>query len=137
MASPTFRLDRKASGAQWYLAKKAAEGGSAPVIDEIREKVATVRATGLARIKMARVASSRYAGTTRYLMKECEVAHKMVIDSTVHGVMLDSEMKAVYEAMRTEPRGTGHCTVMSTATHLPWKPAGCRCKEPDVRSVSP
>lgn len=49
-----------------------------------------------------------HRGSTSHLVKEIEQVDGMLNQSTLGDILLPHEMKAVYEAMAQEFRGTGH-----------------------------
>lgn len=83
-------------------------GAPTGTIDALREQVEGLKNSGLAIVEQAKVVCREHSGSTERLAKEVEEVEKMIKESTLHDIMLPHEMKAVFDAMSREFRGTGH-----------------------------
>ncbi|KAK5943902.1 hypothetical protein PMZ80_003183 [Knufia obscura] len=90
------------------IEKMSVEGGSSEVIETLRNQIETLKKEGLAKIKQAQSVCQQNPGSSGHVISQVNEVEKMIKESTLHDVMLPHEMKAVFDAMSREFRGTGH-----------------------------
>lgn len=88
--------------------KLGISGGSATVIAEKRDRMDTMKLDGKEHVNAAQLVCDKAPGSTAHLTKQVEDVKKMLEHGTLSDVLLPQEMKAIYDAMAREFRGTGH-----------------------------
>ena len=83
----------------------------------------------------ARYMCTLYPGQTKGILAEVEEVEKMLRKSTFYAPVTNAEKAAVYAAMASEFRGTGHWYYCEN-NRSRLENVGCRCRRLSVRSVA-